>query len=151
MSRAAKAILSVAVLGAVAVGGFFVFEYFDHHEKVKDATRDCTSELTTPQAGVALPSSLKGFSLPSDQTLLEVDSQGKTIVVYTIVKGSRADLVSLRDKVVTQMNGLGFKASATDQEPTYEAEGQFTGTLAGTIQVQPQCEGYDRIRYKFNL
>jgi hypothetical protein len=59
--------------------------------------------------------------------------------------------VSLRDKVVTQMNALGYKASATDQEPTYEAEGQFTGDVAGTIQVQPQCEGFDRIRYKFNL
>ena len=150
MTRTVKILISVLVLALVGVGGFAVFEYFDHHEKVKDAERACGS-LTTPVAGVALPSTLPGFSLPSDQTLLEVDTQGKTVIVFTIKKGSRKDLVSLRDDVVQQMKGAGFTASATDQEPTYEAEGQFSGKLNGTIQVQPQCQGYDRIRYKFNL
>lgn len=150
MNRTVKVLVAVLVVALLGVGGFAVFEYFDRHEKVKDAERACGS-LTTPVAGVALPSTLSGFTLPGDQTLLEVDTQGKTVVVYTITPGSRDDLVSLRDKVVTQMDGLGYKASATDQEPTYEAEGQFTGGLNGTIQVQPQCEGFDRIRYKFNL
>jgi hypothetical protein len=151
MSRATKIVLAVVVVALVAVGGFFAFEYFDHHEKVKDAERDCTSALTTPVAGAALPSSLAGFTLPSDQKLLEVDTQGKTVVVYAITSGSRKDLVSLRDKVVDAMKAQSFTAAATDQEPTYEAEGEFSGKLKGTIQVQPQCEGYDRIRYKFNL
>jgi hypothetical protein len=150
MTRTIKVLIAVLVVAVLGVGGFAVFEYFDHHEKVKDAERACGS-LTSPTSGVALPSTLKGFTLPSDQTLLEVDSQGKTVVVYTITPGSRKDLVSLRDKVVSQMNALGYKASATDQEPTYEAEGQFTGEVPGTIQVQPQCQGFDRIRYKFNL
>jgi hypothetical protein len=145
-----KVLITVVVVAAVGVAGFFVFEYFDHHEKVKDAERACGS-LTSPTPGVALPTGLGSFAVPSDQTLLEVDSQGKTVIVYTITKGSRKDLVSLRDKVVAQLAALGLTASATDQEPTYEAEGQFSGTVRGTIQVQPQCQGYDRIRYKFNL
>ena len=151
MSRAAKTLLAVVVVALVAVGGFFGFEYFDHKDKVKDAERDCTTALTTPAPGTALPSSVSGFVLPSDQTLIDVTTQGKTVVVFAITKGSRKDLVSLRDKVVTDLQGQGFTASGTDQEPTYEAEGQFSGKLKGTIQVQPQCEGFDRIRYKFNL
>src|SRR4051794_18532674 len=150
MTRPIKVLIAVLVVALVGVGGFAVFEYFERHEKVKDAERACGS-LTSPAPGVALPSTLKGFSLPSGQTLLEVDTQGKTVVVYTLTSGSRKDLVSLRDKVVSQMKSAGFTAAATDQEPTYEAEGQFSGSLAGTIQVQPQCQGYDRIRYKFNL
>ncbi|MDX6216014.1 MAG: hypothetical protein QOG99_1598 [Frankiales bacterium] len=150
VSRLVKVLITLVVIAAVGVAGFFVFEYFDHHEKVKDAERACGS-LTSPTPGVALPTGLGSFAVPSDQTLLEVDSQGKTLVVYTITKGSRKDLVSLRDKVVAQLAAQGLTASATDQEPTYEAEGQFSGTVSGTIQVQPQCQGYDRIRYKFSL
>jgi hypothetical protein len=150
MTRTVKVLIAVLVVALLGVGGFAVFEYFEKHDKVKDAERPCGS-LNSPVAGVALPSTLKGFSLPDDQKLLEVSTQGKTVIVFAVTPGSRDDLVSLRDKVVTQMNALGFKASATDQEPTYEAEGQFTGDVAGTIQVQPQCEGFDRIRYKFNL
>ena len=151
MSRAVKALVAVLVVALVAVGGFAVFEYFEKHEKVKDAERACTSELTEPASGAALPSTLSGFTLPSDQTLIQVDTQGKTVIVFAITKGSRDDLVALRDKVVTALGSQGLTAKATDQEPTYEAEGEFSGKLSGTIQVQPQCEGYDRIRYKFNL
>src|SRR3954454_22211085 len=103
MTRTVKVLLAVLVVALVAVGSFAVFEYFERHDKVKDAERTCGS-LTTPVAGVALPSALSGFTLPGDQTLLEVDTQGKTVVVYTITRGSRQDLVSLRDKVVTQMD-----------------------------------------------
>jgi hypothetical protein len=151
MNRATKVVLAVVVVALVAVGGFFVFEYFDKHEKVKDAERTCTTALTTPAAGATLPSSLSGFTLPADQKLIEVSTQGKTVIVFAITSGSRDDLVSLRDSVVSAMTSQGFTASATDQEPTYEAEGQFSGKLKGTIQVQPQCEGYDRVRYKFTL
>lgn len=150
MSRVGTIVLSVVVVAALGVGGFFVFEYVDHHEKVKDAERACGS-LTTPVAGVALPSTLTGFTVPPGQTLLEVDTQGKTVIVYTIARGDRKGVVALRDKVVQQLGTAGFTARATDQEPTYEAEGTFSGSVNGTIQVLPQCRGYDRIRYKFSL
>ena len=151
MTRTVKLVIAVLVLALVGVGGFAVFEYFDHHEKVKDAERSCTSQLTETAAGAALPSTVSGFTLPSEQKLIEVDTQGKTVIVFAVTSGSRKDLVSLRDKVVSEMNSQGFTAKATDQEPTYEAEGQFSGKIDGTIQVQPQCQAYDRIRYKFNI
>lgn len=148
MNRIVKAVLALVVVAAVALGGFAVFEYFDRHEKVKDAGRAC-GELLTPPAGVTVPVDL-GFSLPSGQTLLDVTTQGKTVAVTVYVKGGRSDLVSLRDGAVEAFKTQGFTASATDQEPTYEAEGQFSGKLSGTINVQPLCQGYDKIRYKFN-
>jgi hypothetical protein len=144
-----KIILSLVVVAALAIGGFFGFEYFDHRDKVNAAKRACGSSLV-PAAGVALPAGV-AFTLPSGQTLLSVTKQGKTEIVFATAKGGRQDLVKLRDQVVSDLNGQGFTASATDQEPTYEAEGSFSGKANGTIQVQPECEGYNRIRYKFNL
>jgi hypothetical protein len=144
-----KIVVALVVVAAVAVGGFFLFEYFDHRDKVQAAKRACGSSLV-PTPGVALPSGL-AFTLPSGQTLLSVAKQGKTEIIFAITPGNREDLVTLRDKVVSDLKGQGYTASATDQEPTYEAEGQFSGKASGTIQVQPECEGYNRIRYKFNL
>ena len=148
MSRLGKILLSLVVVAALGVGGFFVFEYFDHHEKVKDSKRAC-GDLLTPTAGVALPSGLD-FTLPAGQTLLDVSSQGKTDAITVYVKGDRSALVGLRDQAVSDMKAQGYTASATDQEPTFEAEGQFGGKVEGTINVQPLCSGYDKIRYKFN-
>lgn len=150
MTRAkiAWAAVVAVVLANVA---YFAFQYFDHHDKVKDAGRPCTPALTTPAAGVALPTSLGDFTLPSAQALLNTVSQGKTLAVYALTPGSRRDVVAVRDAVVADLTGEGFTASATDQEPTYEAEGKFAGKLTGTIQIQPQCQNLIRVRYKFTL
>jgi hypothetical protein len=148
MSRLGKIVVAVLVVAAVGVGGFSVFEYFDHHEKVKDSKRAC-GDLLTPAPGVALPSGLD-FTLPAGQTLLDVTQQGKTDAITVYVKGDRKALVGLRDQAVTDMRSQGYTASATDQEPTFEAEGKFGGKVEGTINVQPLCSGYDKIRYKFN-
>ena len=149
VKRPVKIVLALVVLVGLGFGGFAVFEHFDHEGKVKDAQRACGSTYTTPVPGVALPSGLD-FTVPEGQTLWKVESQGKTDIVYTFTPGSRDDLVKLRDQVVDQLKSQGFTAAATDQEPTYEAEGTFSGKAKGTIQVQGQCEGYDRVRYKFN-
>ena len=149
MSRAGKIALSLVVVVALAAGGFGVFEYVERHEKVKDASRSCGT-LLTPSASTTLPAEL-AFAVPSGQTVLDVSSQGKTVIVTVYLSGDRADLVHLRDKAVQDMKDQGYTARATDQEPTYEAEGSFGGKAEGTINVQPLCKGYDKIRYKFNL
>ena len=148
MNLRVKLLVGVVAVAGIGVGGFFVFEYFDHHEKVKDSTRAC-GDLLTPTSGAALPSGL-AFTLPTGQKLLTVVTQGKTSAVTVSVEGGRKDLVDLRDQAVTDMKAQGYTASATDQEPTYEAEGRFGGKVDGTINVQPLCKGYDKIRYKFN-
>lgn len=150
MTRPVKIVLALVVVAALGVGGFFVFEYFDHKGKVEDAQRACGSTYTTPTPGVALPAGLD-FTVPDGQTLWQVDKQGKTEIVYTFLPGTRADLVKVRDAVVDELKSQGFSASKTDQEPTFEAEGKFSGKVSGTIQVQGQCKGYVRVRYKFNL
>ena len=148
MRRLGKVVVAVLLVALVAVGGFAVFEYFDHHEKVKDAQRPCGT-LLTPSTSTALPTGLD-FTVPSGQTVLDVQSQGKTAIVTVYVKGDRADLVHLRDQAVSDMKAQGYTSRATDQEPTYEAEGEFGGKVNGSINVQPLCKGYDKIRYKFN-
>ena len=149
MSRGVKVVLSLLVVVALAAGGFGVFEYFERHEKVKDASRPCGT-LLTPSSSTALPAGLP-FTVPSGQTVLDVSSQGKTVIVTVYLSGDRTDLVHLRDQAVQDLKGQGFTASGTDQEPTYEAEGEFSGKAEGTINVQPLCKDYDKIRYKFNL
>jgi hypothetical protein len=148
MTRLQKILAAVLVVVVVAVGGFFVFEYFERHEKVKDSTRAC-GDLLKPSPGAAVPAGLD-FTVPAGQTLLEVTTQGKTSAVTVYVEGGRKDLVRLRDQAVSDMKAQGYTAAPTDQEPTYEAEGQFGGKVKGTIKVQPLCTGYDSIRYKFN-
>jgi hypothetical protein len=148
MTRLQKIVAAVVAVLVVAVGGFFVFEYFDRHEKVKDSTRACDDLLKAPP-GAAVPSGLD-FAVPAGQTLLDVTTQGKTSAVTVYVEGGRKDLVRLRDQAVSDMRAQGYTASPTDQEPTYEAEGRFGGKVNGTIKVQPLCSGYDSIRYKFN-
>ena len=150
MNRIVKVLIALVVVAALGVGGFFVFEYFDHRGKVQDAQRACGTTYTTPTPGVALPAGL-AFSVPAGQTLWQVDKQGKTEIVYTFLPGTRADLVKVRDQVIDELKAQGFSASKTDQEPTYEAEGKFGGKVSGTIQVQGQCQGHVRVRYKFSL
>jgi hypothetical protein len=149
MSRVWKVVLSVVVVVALAAGGFAVFEYFERHDKVENASRPC-GDLLSPSASTTLPAGL-AFAVPSGRTLLDVSSQGKTVIVTVLVKGDRDDLVDLRDEAVEDLKRQGYTARGTDQEPTYEAEGEFSGKAEGTINVQPLCEGYDKIRYKFNL
>ena len=147
MTRPVKIVLALVVVAAVAVGGFFVFEYFDHHETVKDAQRACGT-LDTPKGSTAIPGSL-GFTLPGFLHVNSVETQGKTVIINASGAGGRADLVKLRDAVLDDIVKQGFTKSGTDQEPTYEAEASFKGKISGAIRVRPLCTGRDEGRYTF--
>jgi hypothetical protein len=79
---------------------------------------------------------------------LEVQSQGKTQVIYASTDGGRADIVHARDQVTQALTADGYTVTHTDQEPTYEAEATVSrnGT-DDTVQVQPLCTGRLRVRY----
>ena len=133
----------VAVVG-IAIGGWAVFEHFDRAGKIKDAGKPCGG-LDVVKGTPTLPD---GFTLPPGERLLDVQTQGKTRIVYASTDGKRDDIVSVRNEVAAALTGDGYRVTHTDQEPTFEAEA--TVTKNGTddsIQVQPLCNGRLRVRY----
>lgn len=143
-----KIVLALVVIAALAGGGFSVCEYVDHRGKIKQSEQACGA-LNDPTSGVVIPSGL-AFTLPTGQTLLTAQEQGKTAILLASLAGGRKDLVSIRDAVVSALKMQGYSAAATDQEPTYEAEGKFGVPVRGSINVQPLCASYDKVRYTFN-
>jgi hypothetical protein len=148
MGRAGRSVLVLVAVAAVAGAGFAAFEHVEREGKAKDAGRPCGA-LTTPSGTTALPAGL-AFDVPPGATVLRVVTQGKTVLVTTSVKGDRGDLVHLRDQALRDLAAQGYSAKGTDQEPTYEAEGQFGGRLEGSVKVQPLCQGHDSVRYTFH-
>ena len=142
--RVLVAVVAVAVIIGIAIGGWAVFEHFDRAGKIKDAGKPCGG----PDVAQGTPSVPAGFTLPDGQKLLQVQSQGKTQILYASTDGGRNDIVSVRDHVMQALTADGYKVTHTDQEPTYEAEATVTknGT-DDTVQVQPLCSGRLRVRY----
>jgi hypothetical protein len=142
--RIAIALVALLVVAGIAIGGWAVFEHFDRAGKIKDAGKACTG-LDVVKGSPTVPA---GFTLPEGQRLLEVQSQGKTQILYASTDGKRADIVRVRDQVTAALTTDGYRVTHTDQEPTFEAEA--TVSKNGTddsVQVQPLCSGRLRVRY----
>ncbi|HET6817516.1 MAG TPA: hypothetical protein VFH66_09870 [Mycobacteriales bacterium] len=137
-------LVAVVVVVGVVLGGWAVFEHFDRAGKIKDAGKSCVG-IDVVHGAPQLPA---GFTLPSGQRLLQVQSQGKTQILYASTGGGRNDIVGVRDQVTRALAAAGYRVTHTDQEPTYEAEATVTknGT-DDTVQVQPLCSGRLRVRY----
>ena len=142
--RVVIALVAVVAAVGIGLGGWAVFEHFDRAGKIKNAAKPCTG-LDVVKGTPTLPT---GFTLPTGQQLIQVQSQGKTQIVYASTDGQRADIVSVRDQVTAALQSDGYRVTHTDQEPTFEAEA--TVTRNGTddsVQVQPLCSGRLRVRY----
>jgi hypothetical protein len=142
-----KIVLALLVIAGLGFGGFRVFEHFDQAEVKKLAKRDCTS-LDVVTGTPTLPA---GLTLPSDEKLLRVETQGKTVAVYASATGHLADVVKVRDAVLSALASQGYQKAGADQEPGVEADGQFKGKADGTIKVKPLCTDRLEIRYKLSL
>jgi hypothetical protein len=144
MKRIWIGLVALVAVAVIAIGGWMVFEHFDRAAKIKDAKKACTG-LDTQTPGATLPA---GFTLPDGQTLLRVQKQGKTSVVYASTAGTRDDLVAIRDKTVEALKAEGYTLKHTDQEPTYEADAAVSkGDVDDSINVRPLCTGKAVIRY----
>ena len=144
MKRLIMVGVGLVVVALVALLGWRVFEHFDQQDKIKDANKACTS-LDTPKGDLTLPS---GFTLPSGQKLLNVQTTGKTSVVFASLPGTRADLVAIRDRVEQELVAAGYKVTGGDQEPTFEADGTVSKNgVDDTINVRPLCSGRAVVRY----
>jgi len=112
------------------------------------AAKACTS-LPTPDPAAAMPTGLPPIA---GQSLYEPSTQGKTHIVYGLLK--TADFVRVRDDYVTALKKAGWKIDGTDQE-SVEAEAQFSKNpplQTGTLKVAPLegCHGYVTVRFKLN-
>jgi hypothetical protein len=144
MKRLIMVGVGIVVVALVVLLGWRVFEHFDQQDKIKNANKSCAS-LDTPKGDLTLPS---GFTLPSGQKLLNVQTTGKTSVVFASLPGTRADLVAIRDRVEQELVANGYKVTGGDQEPTFEADGVISKNgVDDTINVRPLCSGKAVIRY----
>jgi hypothetical protein len=141
-----KIVLALAVVAGLGFGGFAVFEHFDRAGIKKQAERACGT-LDTPTGSPTLPSTL---TIPADEKLLRIVTQGKTTAVYVSTQGKLADVVKVRDAVLDSLVAQGYTKKGADQEPGVEADGQFGGKGTGTIKVKPLCTDRLEIRYTLN-
>ncbi len=146
MRKPVVALVTVLALAAAGGVGFALFERHERGGLVAKSERVCDGR-EQPVAGV--PATLPlGLPTTAGSTLLNVDTQGKTTVAFVKLDGGRDDIVTVRDKVLTDLKAAGYTVEGTDQEPGYEAEAQLAGTNEGTLKVSPLCEGLLEVRYK---
>jgi hypothetical protein len=144
MKRLIVLLVGVVVLALVGLVGWRVFEHFDQQDKIKNANKSCNT-FDVVKGSPVLPS---GFTLPSGQKLLNVQTTGKTNVVFASLPGTRDNLVSIRDSVEQALVTNGYKVTGGDQEPTFEADGTVSKNgVDDTINVRPLCSGRVVVRY----
>jgi hypothetical protein len=145
VNRAVKVVLALVVVAGLAVGGWAVFEHFEREGVAKKGERACGT-LDTPKSGVALP---PGVTLPDGLKLLDVVTQGKTVLVVASQEGTRGQVVAVRDSLVQALAAVGFTKKGQDQEPGYEAEAQLGGRADASLKVRPLCQ--DRLEVRLTL
>src|SRR3954466_2250863 len=144
VKRLVIALVALLVVAGLAGGGWAVFEHFERADKIKDAKKAC-SGLDTVDPAATLPA---GLSLPAGQTLMRVETQGKTSVVFASTTGTRDDLVDIRNSTVDALKAQGYTLKHTDQEPTFEADAAVSkGDTDDSINVRPLCTGKAVVRY----
>jgi hypothetical protein len=144
MKRLVGLLVGIVVIALVAFVGWRVFEHFDQQDKIKNANKSC-ADLDSPSGNPTVPT---GFTLPSGQKLLKVQTTGKTSVVFASLPGKRADLVRIRDQVAQDLTSSGYKVTGGDQEPTFEADATISKNgVDDTINVRPLCSGRVVVRY----
>lgn len=148
MDKWVVAVGAVLVVAAVSGAGVVVFQRHEHAGLVAKAQQACAGR-DQPAAGA--PAQLP-LSLPmaTGARVLSVAQQGRTVVAFARVPGSRSDIVTVRDAVLADLQGAGYRTTGTDQEPGYEAEAQVDGPYEGTVKVSPLCTGLLEVRYKID-
>lgn len=106
----------------------------------------CEGLLKAADPAATLPA---GIPALDGQVLYGPSTQGKTHIVFGRVAG---DFVPVRDQLVVKLKAAGWTIDGTDQE-TVEAEAQFSRQpplQAGSVKVEPLCEGTVEIRYRLS-
>jgi hypothetical protein len=117
----------------------------DDDDGDKAAGETCVLPTADPSAKAPA-----GLPVPAGAVLYEPSTQGKTSIVFALVKES--SFVEVRDELKDKIAAAGWTIVGTDQE-SVEAEAQFSKSpplQEGSIKVQPvdDCEGYVSVRYR---
>ncbi len=140
---------AVLVAGLAVGGGAFALHERQHRsDLVTTSERACAGrDQAVPGTPAALP---LGLPMTAGGKVLQVTSQGRTVISFASLPGRRGDIVQVRDAVLADLRGAGYSVAGTDQEPGYEAEAELAGTHEGTLKVAPLCAGLLQVRYKID-
>ncbi len=103
---------------------------------------------TTPNAAVA-GKPPKGFPVVTGWTPTTSVTQGSTVAVRGVVRGVPSAIVLIRDGAFAKVIKAGYRKTGSDQEPGFEADGDFQGPHMGNINVKTLCKGYLVVTYTF--
>lgn len=114
---------------------------------VASADQPCGA-LIAPNAEAAakLPA---GFPTVAGFVATYTVTQGKTVLVRGAVAGRPSDIVAERDRGLATIRAQGYQVTGSDQEPGFEADGDFTGPHPGDINVKTLCKHYLEVNYSF--
>jgi hypothetical protein len=119
----------------------------DTNTPTRAASAAC-GDKTTPRAAVSakLPA---GFPTVAGWAATQAVSQGKTLVLRGAVKGDSDEIVEVRDAAVARLTAAGYRRTAGDEEPGFEADADFTGPHSGNINVRALCRDNLVVTYSF--
>ena len=111
------------------------------------ATQPCgTKTAAHPAVASKLP---KGFPVVTGWTPTQSVTQGKTVAVRGVVKGTPDRIVQVRDEAFAKITKAGYTKTGSDEEPGFEADGDFT-PRGGNINVKTLCQNYLVVTYTFS-
>ena len=112
------------------------------------ATEPCGAKtVLNAAAASALP---KAFPVVTGWQASSTVTQGKTVAVSGFVTGAPAAITVVRDEAFTKIIAAGYTKTGSDEEPGFEADGDFTGPVAGNLNVKTLCQGNLLVTYTFN-
>lgn len=112
------------------------------------ATEPCGARTVTNAAAAgSLP---KGFPVVAGWQASTTVTQGKTVAVAGFVTGTPTAIIVVRDEAFTKIIAAGYTKTGSDEEPGFEADGDFTGPVAGNINVKTLCQSNLVVTYTFN-
>ena len=112
------------------------------------ATEACGAKTVVHSAAASsLP---KGFPVVTGWRASSSVTQGKTVAVAGFVSGAPAAITVVRDEAFAKIITAGYKKTGSDEEPGFEADGDFAGPVAGNINVKTLCQSNLVVTYTFN-
>ena len=77
-------------------------------------------------------------------------TEGSSTLIRGAVPGVPSQIPVVRDTGFAKIQAKGYTVTGHDQEPGFEADGDFTGPHPGNINVKTLCSHYLVVTYTFS-